>query len=628
MSPKEQGNLYRSAPYWRTVLGPSVYFQLMTDATQLMTNRVVPASLPVLVLPSCSPTFNMLVQASRLGLMNKLFSWWVLLDHGTLINISSTAEMKRGLLHEVAKLQTYMVHLNSNMNLVGIHKDGAVVWDVFGTERDKVWCLLRVAQWDSSTKTWSLRKSFKKVGSYHDKLLFRSQRLRGTVLRVGVLLGKPDYNFDCYTEIQDEGQIKLYDGYSIQILNILQDILHFKVAPVGTDSWGFLDDEGVWTGMMGLLVNNEADLVLCHPTVTVERSTAVSFLQPTLSTNRVLVYRAADLPLTEDVLILTFTGPLWLCLLLVLALLAVCLQFSTSQNAKLRPEQTPWTWIEVTLWAIAALCQQGSSNQPQGASCRSVFMVGYLSMYLVYTGFAAGVTSLLALQGRDTHLQLTDVWHMHASFSAYWDGQLKEFFEASDDPVAQVLYSTELRKEPHQLHSLDQLFAHLQKERSITMATRQPVQHFTATQMSSEEACQLTLSTVVGSQHYKALAVMKNSPYYDILNHWLLKVREAGLLRLMSSRNISPPPVCGSGPGYSSATINNVASAIAILISGSAIACLLLFAEKAWYRHKQEDYWMKRTQHDVLQQIQRHTKRHTVVVDTGDHLHLRIQPRH
>jgi hypothetical protein len=74
-----------------------------------------------------------------------------------------------------------------------------------------------------------------------------------------------------------------------------------------------------------------------------------------------LAYRAAGLPLTQDVFVLTFTGSLWLvCLVMALVLLAASFRLASLQTAKfLSAQPKPWTWVEITLWAVAATCQQG-----------------------------------------------------------------------------------------------------------------------------------------------------------------------------------------------------------------------------------------------------------------------------
>jgi hypothetical protein len=84
-----------------------------------------------------------------------------------------------------------------------------------------------------------------------------------------------------------------------------------------------------------------------------------------------LAYRAAGLPLTQDVFILTFTGSLWLvCLAMALVLLAASFRIASLQTAKfISGQPKPWTWVEITLWAVAATCQQGSAAGRHASLC-------------------------------------------------------------------------------------------------------------------------------------------------------------------------------------------------------------------------------------------------------------------
>nr|CAD7397722.1 unnamed protein product [Timema poppensis] len=572
-----------------------------------------------------------------------------------------------------------------------------VVWDVYSTgpmTSPQVWLL---ACWfEGGTNKWQLMLSTaRRLPTYKEKMMAKPHNLLGVTLRVGVIMNKKDYNYDCHVYMDDKGQVRAVSGYSIDLLDILRNILQFRVEYVPADSWGALDDEETWTGLMGLLESDKADLVLCHPTVTSERSRIAQFLQPTLHSrtgrstvfittprrmvttsigflssgeepligdgsyspaeagfsgfgfvisgktllrdrfrfqyypawpafgflssgeeplvgdssysparglssgigfgfnniwrgrlsvsyppgkslssgilqkdlsnvlsSRVLVYRASGLPLTQDVFVLTFAGSLWLCLLVMLAVLASCIHTVSQWRLKLPGNREEnWSWVEVTLWGVAAACQQGYSKQPTGVSCRLLFITGYLTSYLLYTGFAAGVTSLLAVQGQDTHLQLQDAVRMRLNFAAYWDGLQSSYLQnlQENDPAAHQLYYKDLRRRGNQLRDLDGLYSHVQREHSMAMATKHPVQQYMLTRVTTDEACQITL---------------------------LLKVREHGLMSQVLHRNMPVMPPCGSGPAYSSAGLGHIMSAILILGSGVAMSAFLMLAEFAWNYHK------------------------------------------
>lgn len=60
-----------------------------------------------------------------------------------------------------------------------------------------------------------------------------------------------------------------------------------------------------------------------------------------------------------------------------------------------------------------------------------MFLIGYLVTYLLYTGFAAGITSLLAVRKEVKTLQLHDVMQQKLHFASIWDGSQDNFFEVN-----------------------------------------------------------------------------------------------------------------------------------------------------------------------------------------------------
>ena len=128
----------------------------------------------------------------------------------------------------------------------------------------------------------------------------------------------------------------------------------------------------------------------------------------------------------------TFSRQLWIFFLLAIFALVVAFKFSTFMHSRyVRPDREPWSWSEVILWAVATVTQQskrvsttgirrrvstlqcvffvGFSRHPRGSSCRTMFFIGYVISYLLYTGFAAGITSLLAFDDDVKRLSLDDI---------------------------------------------------------------------------------------------------------------------------------------------------------------------------------------------------------------------------
>lgn len=121
-----------------------------------------------------------------------------------------------------------------------------------------------------------------------------------------------------------------------------------------------------------------------------------------------------------------------------------------------------------------------------------MFLIGYLITYLLYTGFAAGVTSLLAVQGHGTHLKFADVVIMKLKLVTQSDGthfiylkvcgllnffglrhflvfcKLYWFLQDSPDPFAKSLYDNLMDLlEKNKVENLNEMFEKLEGENFI-----------------------------------------------------------------------------------------------------------------------------------------------------------------
>lgn len=66
----------------------------------------------------------------------------------------------------------------------------------------------------------------------------------------------------------------------------------------------------------------------------------------------------------------------------------------------------------------------GLSSTPIGFSSRVIFFLGYLTSYLLYTGFAAGITSLVAVQNQQMVLTIQDIERMKLNVVSFGDIRL------------------------------------------------------------------------------------------------------------------------------------------------------------------------------------------------------------
>ncbi|GFS28659.1 acetoacetyl-CoA synthetase [Nephila pilipes] len=76
-------------------------------------------------------------------------------------------------------------------------------------------------------------------------------------------------------------------GVEANFIRVLSEFLGFSYQLVITDDgeWGQQQDDGNWTGIIGLVHRNEADIAIAHLTMSVERSSAADFLFYTVEQN-------------------------------------------------------------------------------------------------------------------------------------------------------------------------------------------------------------------------------------------------------------------------------------------------------------------------------------------------------
>lgn len=71
----------------------------------------------------------------------------------------------------------------------------------------------------------------------------------------------------------------------------------------------------------------------------------------------------------------------------------------------------------------------GSERHPQGCSCRTMFLIGYMITYMNYTGFAAGITSLLAVNSDAVSLPWQRILHAHLPLVALCDSHADKYLK-------------------------------------------------------------------------------------------------------------------------------------------------------------------------------------------------------
>ncbi|XP_044270144.1 uncharacterized protein LOC123014905 [Tribolium madens] len=401
----------------------------------------------------------------------------------------------------------------------------------------------------NSTKIWL---EYKYVFATEDDSVLN------TTLKVGVF-AKTALTFDfldCRMSTIDNQTVT--KGYSIDIIENLRETLNisteFKVINNLTH-----------------LINNKIDLVICHPHIE-NLPSNVTELYPIIKSNLILVYKPSKLRFTKDIFILTFAGSLWLVFFAIMILLAVCLRISTRKYSTMRPTYESWTWVEITLWAIAAACQQGLSHTPSGFASCLIFFLGYLMAYLLYTGFAAAITSIL-VENVETNANLQNLRSdkLHLISPECVRSEIKHFKER--------FLVTEY------VNDLNGLFEKLSINDRIGVGPEISIQQYMVNNLSLDEI--LSFQTMKLNVRYtQGFLTLRNNSWKKIINRHVIALNEFGILQKILKTNLQPVSTLNLNAGYSSAGREHVGSAILLFLGGVLIALLFLVSEFVFYFYK------------------------------------------
>ena len=85
--------------------------------------------------------------------------------------------------------------------------------------------------------------------------------------------------FIFFAQLDPSGNVTLTQGYSIDIMKTLSRTLnfHLELSHPPDNAWGAKDANGSWDGIVGMLINDDADVSVSSLTVTFDRSMVIDF---------------------------------------------------------------------------------------------------------------------------------------------------------------------------------------------------------------------------------------------------------------------------------------------------------------------------------------------------------------
>ncbi|KFO94212.1 putative glutamate receptor, partial [Buceros rhinoceros silvestris] len=323
------------------------------------------------------------------------------------------------------------------------------------------------------------------------------------------------------------------EGYCMDLLKALAAMLHFsyKVKVVGDGQYGAVSPGGNWTGMIGEILRQEADIAVAPLTVTSAREEVVSFTTPFLQTGIGILLRKDTV--SPEMSFFHFLAPFsketWTGLLFAYVLTCFCLflvaRLSPCEWNEPKNEENHFTFLNSLWFGAGALALQGVTPRPKALSVRVIAAVWWLFTIALLAAYIANFTALLGAGSEQHPIQTFEdlVKQRNLEFGTLDGSSTFYFFKNSKNPIHQMIYEYMDKRRDHVLVKTYQEAVQRVMESNYAFIGESISQD-----LAAARHCNLIRAPeVIGARGF-GIATTQASPWTKKLSIAVLKLRESG----------------------------------------------------------------------------------------------------
>ncbi|KAK2579344.1 hypothetical protein KPH14_008295 [Odynerus spinipes] len=352
-----------------------------------------------------------------------------------------------------------------------------------------------------------------------------------------------------------------------------------RLTYLESESWGVNLPNGSWTGVIGMLVRNEADIAATGLMMTSDRLDAIAFTSAVYATKyRAFIKRPASTSIKWQAYTAPFDAYIWyaigLLILLSSAMISM-IKITVKMVSYYKDfEHSPSTFTEIILYVFGAFCNQGM-QQSLLDPVRVVQFCIHLTAVVVVAAYSAALISFLAIKTFVMPFTTMEGLLKDGTyrFAVIRDSADYSFYQNTTDKVLSILFDQVLAKEDHlPANYLDGLRRVCEEDKYAFMAMDN-----TASDLQRKLACRLEpLDTI--TQTSIAMATPVRNPYRGIINTNILMLRDSGILqRLLNtewSNRFSKPKST-----WTSVEFGDMVPLLVVMFCGSVLSSFLLSLE-------------------------------------------------
>ncbi|KAJ8964546.1 hypothetical protein NQ314_004843, partial [Rhamnusium bicolor] len=233
------------------------------------------------------------------------------------------------------------------------------------------------------------------------------------------------------------------------LMEHLKDVINATFNYSIQQTWGYENDQSEWSGMIGELTRNQADIGGTPLFFTVDRVDIIDYIAMTTPTKSKFVFRQPKLSYVTNVYTLPFDTDVWgstICLVIIIAFfMRVIIKWEWKKTRFQKYEDTT-TYPELNdsvtdcvLLSFGAMCQQGAAAIPISIAGRITTIMLFISLMFLYTSYSANIVALL--QSSSTSIQtLEDLLKSRIQVGVDDTVFNRFYFPNSIEPVRRAIY--------------------------------------------------------------------------------------------------------------------------------------------------------------------------------------------
>ncbi|KAI8423341.1 hypothetical protein MSG28_014355 [Choristoneura fumiferana] len=374
-------------------------------------------------------------------------------------------------------------------------------------------------------------------------------------------------------------------------LTSLYDFINATRKMIYAVDWGYYIN-GSWTGILGHMVQGEAELSGSVMFINKERMSVLEFLTHPIASSVKFIFREPPLSFQNNLYLLPFNGSVWYCFgSFVVIMITVMYVNAYWEKRKFRDEEDRETSTlipkisDVAVVVVSAITQQGSTVEFKGTLGRFVIFVLFLMFLFLYTAYSANIVVLLQSSSGQIRT-LSDLLYSKLELGVEDTPYNRHYFSIQKEPVRKAIYEKKIvpKGSKPNFYNLEDGVRHLQKTPFAFHCLQGSAYKVIEKYFYEHEKCGLREIT-----YYQDVSpwqsCRKESPYKEIFKIGLFRNMETGLDDRAFRLIFSKKPVCSArGGNFVSVSLVDCYPVLLLLLYGMILGVVILLAEVLHYR--------------------------------------------